>query len=174
MILLLVFAVLLAVYRPVGASSCKSPTFYGNEHTDNPGSNTTIAPSTNTTNLTASCDTIDGTLIISPDFSGTLILHDLAEITGDLTVNNVGALTQLNLPGLETLGGTLRVTSNDALTNLTLHTLQTVGELDIKGNGKLESVDLENMEEVKGTFTVNGGFRLVRLFFSLITTKLRK
>lgn len=144
------------------------------EHTDNPGSNSTITPSTNTTNLTTSCDTIDGTLTISPDFSGTLSLHELTEITGDLTVDNVGALTQLNLPGLETLGGTLRVTNNDALTNLTLHTLQTIGELDIKGNGKLDSVDLQNLEEVKGTFTVKGGFRLVNLFLSLIATKLRK
>lgn len=82
-------------------------------------------------------------------------------------------MTDLVLPGLQSVGA-LRITDNADLRNVSLPQLQSVGdengdagELRIKGNSALTSVDMRNLEDVYGEFTLNGGFTFVPLSLCL-------
>lgn len=98
-----------------------------------------------------------------------MTISSIQKITDSLTLSNT-AVTDLALPDLQSVGA-LRITDNTGLRNVSLPQLQSVGdqngdagELSISGNPALTSVDMRNLEDVYGRFTLNGGFTFVPSF----------
>lgn len=107
-------------------------------------------------------------------------LASIQKITGSLTLTNTG-ITDLSLPDLQSIGSALRVTGNSDLRNVSLPELQSVGKEDkddsnsgsggdaitVKDNPALETVEMGNLQDVYGGFTLHGGFSFVSLSLPL-------
>lgn len=115
----------------------------------------------------SSCDSISGTLVITPSARGTIRISDVEEIKGPLTIKDADELRAVRAEDLETVTGPLTVENNKHLTSLELDELGSVGgELRIKGNERLREVRLDDLESVNGGVVLEGGF--VGYVFSFI------
>lgn len=78
----------------------------------------------------SSCTTYSGSILISADAPATLELTGITEITGDLILENNGAITSFSSDSITTISGSFTLTNLTALSNLEFSALTTVGEID--------------------------------------------
>lgn len=106
--------------------------------------------------ITANCMTVNGSILMSVDYTGGFSLANIRNITGNLQwyqssgpSDNTPQTTSMDLPDLEYVGGSLEVSSIPTLTSLIAPKLETVHwSLDIDHAHEVDLrslVDLEYM-----------------------------
>ncbi|PKY03340.1 hypothetical protein P168DRAFT_283085 [Aspergillus campestris IBT 28561] len=107
----------------------------------------------------SSCDTISGTLTISPAASGSITLSNVENLRSGLTIDNTDRLDSFIAPDLETVTGLLSVRNNKALVSLQLGSLGTVdGEVRIRANPHLTNLRFNELDQVAGGLYLDGPF----------------
>ncbi|KAL4903024.1 hypothetical protein BDW74DRAFT_55889 [Aspergillus multicolor] len=143
MIPILIVLYALAGLTPVSAQSCSSVTITSQSSADTAFS---------------SCKSISGSVTISPSASGTLNLENLERISENLVIEST-SLVGIIIPDLEDVGGSVSVTDNDQLNRLSLGSLSTIdGDLNVQGNNALVDLSLDDLETVRGGVHLSGGF----------------
>lgn len=88
----------------------------------------------------ADCDVIKGSVIVSPDSGTSLDISGPKSISGDLNVENNGALVSLSSTSLQSVG-TMTVNNVTVLSNLQMPALTSVGTLLLQSLPQLQTVD---------------------------------
>ena len=90
-------------------------------------------------------------------------LHELEEISGDLSIGPTVGVDTLAFNGLLRVGGTIRVVSNGSLRGLFLPRLEHVGRLEVDGNVVLTTISMPRLVDVTGSVVVtdNNGLELL-------------
>lgn len=90
-------------------------------------------------------------------------LHQLEEISGDLSIGPTVGVDTLAFNGLLRVGGTIRVISNGSLRGLFLPRLEHVGRLEVDGNVVLTTISMPRLADVTGSLVVtdNNGLELL-------------
>lgn len=90
-------------------------------------------------------------------------LHELEEISGDLSIGPTVGVDTLAFNGLLRVGGTIRVVSNGSLRGLFLPRLEHVGRLEVDGNVVLTTISMPRLVDVTGSLVVtdNNGLELL-------------
>ncbi|KAH6655704.1 hypothetical protein BKA67DRAFT_534619 [Truncatella angustata] len=89
----------------------------------------TIASAADATTI-ASCDTVEGDLVILPGAGDTVDISGPTEIKGDLTAQNNGGLISLTSTTLETIGGAFTLKNVTLLSTLSFTKLSTVDSIN--------------------------------------------
>src|SRR3954454_9814124 len=76
-----------------------------------------------------SCSTIKGDVIIASTAAATIALNGAQQITGDLTCQNAGQLTELSADQLGTIGGRFYLSNLTILSTLAFSSLNNVHEI---------------------------------------------
>ncbi|CAG7945277.1 unnamed protein product [Penicillium nalgiovense] len=121
-------------------------------------SSVTISSQSDANNL-RSCDTVSGSITISPSVSGAITINNVEEIQGALIAEGASGLTGLFTPDLDSVQGGITLSNLDSLTTITMGGLSQVSSsIIIMGNPKLKTLGFQDLEQVDGQLELTGSF----------------
>jgi hypothetical protein len=110
-------------------------------------------------NQLRSCDTVSGSITISPSVSGTITINNVEEIQGALIAEGASGLTGLFTPDLDSVQGGITLSNLDSLTTITMGGLSQVSSsIIITRNPKLKTLGFQDLEQVDGQLELTGSF----------------
>ncbi|KAJ9491286.1 hypothetical protein VN97_g1970 [Penicillium thymicola] len=110
------------------------------------------------------CDTLDGSITISPSTSGVITINNVEEIKGALIAEGASELTGLFAPDLDSVQGGITLSNLNSLTTLTMGALSEVSSsITITGNPNLKTLGFQDLEKVEGQLELAGSFDSVSL-----------
>jgi len=118
----------------------------------------------------AGCEKAAGVTIRTGATIDVTPLHELAEITGDLSVGPTVGVDELAFNGLLRVGGTIRIVNNGSLRGLFFPRLEKVGRIEIENNAVLASISMPRVKAVQGAVVVTDNNALEMLSASLLET----
>lgn len=89
----------------------------------------------------ASCSTIKGDVIIASTASAAIVLNGVQQITGDLSCENAGQLTELSADQLGTIGGRFLLRNLTILSTLAFTSIRDVNQIYWQGLPALQGVN---------------------------------
>jgi hypothetical protein len=104
------------------------------------GPTTTITTSSDAQAL-QDCSTIKGDVVISSSASGTIAINGVQQITGNLSCQNAGQLTELSADQLGTIGGIFSLSNLTILSTLAFSSLNSVNEIEWVGLPALQGLN---------------------------------
>src|SRR5437763_11653732 len=90
---------------------------------------TTTIQNTGHAQALEACSTIKGDVVIAPVATAGISLNGVQQITGDLTCQNAGQLTELSADQLGTIGGKFHLNNLTILSTLAFSSLNDVNEI---------------------------------------------
>ncbi|RKP36269.1 hypothetical protein BJ085DRAFT_8887, partial [Dimargaris cristalligena] len=102
-------------------------------------------------NQIAGCKDFSGSITIDGASVGTINLGNMESISGDLTIQNIGSLTSIDLPKLESVGK-LTISNNTALSALNLNDLEKINSFVVSGNPSLSALAVPKGFDSMDTF----------------------
>lgn len=106
-----------------------------------------------------SCDTLDGSITISPSTSGVITLNNVEEIKGALIAEGASELTGLFASDLDSVKGGITLSNLNSLTTITMGALSEVSSaIIITGNPNLKTLEFQDLEKVEGQLELAGSF----------------
>ncbi|ESZ97539.1 hypothetical protein SBOR_2086 [Sclerotinia borealis F-4128] len=106
----------------------------------------------------ADCKTIDGSVLISTTAPGIINLDGPEEITGDLMVENNGAITTLSSTSINTITGVFGLSNLTLLSTLQFAVLDTVGTINWAALPALPSLTFANAVSTANSVTITNTF----------------
>jgi len=90
-------------------------------------------------------------------------LHELEEITGDLSIGPTVGLDEAAFNGLLRVGGTIRVANNGSMRGLFFPRVESIGRFEIENNVVLTSISMPRLTTVVGAMVItdNGGLEMI-------------
>jgi len=104
------------------------------------GPSTTIVTQADASGI-ASCSTYKGDVIIDPTASGAIAIDGVQQITGDLTCQNAGQLTEISADQLGSIGGTFGLSNLTIMSTLAFSSLNTVNIIEWVGLPALQGLN---------------------------------
>jgi hypothetical protein len=102
----------------------------------------------------AGCERASGVTIRSGATLDLAPLHELAEITGDLTIGPTVGIDEAAFTGLRRVGGAVHVSGNGSLVGLFLPRLEHAGRVIVDGNASLTTVSLPHLVDVDDSLVI--------------------
>ncbi|KAJ1653130.1 3-prime end of ExtraCellular Mutant protein [Dispira simplex] len=111
-------------------------------------------------NKLGGCKKVSGSIDINGAGTGTISLGNLQSVGGDLTIQNIDVLQNVELPSLASVSGKLTVQNNTQLGSINCQNLTTVDAFSVTGNPNLQALNLgQGLTEAKSFQLVDSAIK---------------
>jgi len=102
------------------------------------------------------CNSLDGSVVIAAQTSGTIAINGIQEITGNLTAYNATSLTSISSDQLATIGGYFHLEELTVLSNVQMDGLSSVNVINFIGLPNLQGLNFATgVQKAEGVRIVN-------------------